>query len=143
MPSLAGQQPEFLVLQMFLLREGLREVPEMKGLLTGLSDADLENLAAYFAREPLRLAHPPARPELYERGAALAQARGCGSCHLPQYTGQRQVPRLAGQREDFLASAMRAYRDDRRSGTDTSMNAAMYGVTDAEIDAIAHFLARQ
>ena len=36
MPSLAGQQPAFLVVQMFFMREGLRAVPAMDGLLKGL-----------------------------------------------------------------------------------------------------------
>src|SRR5688500_13038950 len=51
MPLLAGQQAEFLVLEMFLMREGLRNVPEMKGLLNGWSDPDLENVAAFFAAQ--------------------------------------------------------------------------------------------
>jgi cytochrome c553 len=128
---------------MVLMREGLRDVPQMRGLLDGYSDADLADLAAYYASQPLVASDAPRDTALYEHGAAVARARGCGSCHLPNYHGQRQVPRLAGQREDFLALAMRAYRDDRRTGTDTSMNAAMYGVPDAEIEALAHYLARR
>ena len=50
--------------------------------------------------------------------------------------------RLAGQREEYLDSEMRAYRDNRRKGGDTIMAAALYGVTDADIRALAHFLAR-
>jgi cytochrome c553 len=53
------------------------------------------------------------------------------------------VPRIAAQREDYLVSAMKAYRDNKRTGTDTSMNEAMYQVTDADIAALAHFLARR
>src|SRR5215207_708603 len=44
MPILAGQQQEFLVLQMFLMREGLRDVPQMAGMLKDFSDADLANV---------------------------------------------------------------------------------------------------
>ena len=68
---------------------------------------------------------------------------GCGSCHLPDYRGQQQVPRLANQPEDYLVAAMKAYRDNKRTGTDTSMNAVLYRVSDSDIQALAHFLAHQ
>ncbi|HUF82941.1 MAG TPA: cytochrome c4, partial [Burkholderiales bacterium] len=117
-PALGGQQPEFLVLQMFLFREGLRDVPQMAGLFKGLSDRDLTDMAAHFSRQP----HPKAAgrrdPALHARGAALSKSMGCGSCHLQDYSGQRQIPRLANQREDYLAASLRAYRDDQRTGSD-------------------------
>jgi cytochrome c553 len=67
----------------------------------------------------------------------------CGSCHLGDYSGQRQVPRLAGQREDYLVASMKAYRDNKRVGTDTSMNGILYQVPDSDIQALAHYLAHQ
>jgi cytochrome c553 len=143
MPALASQQPEFLMLQLVLMREGLREVPAMAGTLKGLNDRDLVDIATYYgAARPFR--SPPARDAaLYARGEALSGAMGCNSCHMGDYSGQRQVPRLVNQREDYLAAALRAYRDDRRSGTDTSMNAVMYKAVDSDIAAIAHYLAQR
>jgi cytochrome c553 len=73
----------------------------------------------------------------------LAKGMACGSCHLGDYTGQRQVPRVASQREDYLAATLKAYRDNKRIGTDTSMNSILYQVPDTDIDALAHFLAYQ
>ena len=143
MPLLAGQQGEFLVLQMFLMREGLRNVPEMKGLLNGWTDADLENVGAFFAAQPPPAGGAKRDPKLHARGAAISQGMGCGSCHLQKYVGQRQVPRLANQREDYLASSMKAYRDNKRSGADTNMNGIMYKVSDSDIQALAHYFAHQ
>ncbi len=142
-PALASQQPEFLKLQLVLMREGLRDVPAMTGTLKGLTDRDLVDIATYYAAaRPFR--SPPARdPALYARGETLSGAMGCNSCHMGDYSGQRQVPRLVNQREDYLAGALRAYRDDRRSGTDTSMNAVMYKAADSDIAAIAHYLAQR
>jgi cytochrome c553 len=143
MPSLSGQQSEFLVLQMFLLREGLRDVPQMKGMLNGWSDADLNDVAAYFSAQTPPLTPTSANTKLQAQGAKLSQGMGCGSCHLATYLGQRQVPRLTGQREDYLVSTLTAYRDNKRSGSDTSMNAVMYKVPDSDIQALAHYLAHQ
>ena len=33
---------------------------------------------------------------------------------------------LANQREDYLVAALKAYRDNKRTGSDTSMNAVLY-----------------
>jgi len=90
---------------------------------------------------PLVPLEPGAEPAA--RGAALARDRGCGSCHLPDYRGQKHVPRLDNQPEDYLLAAMKAYRDNTRAGSDTSMNAALYQVGDDDLRALAHFLAHQ
>ena len=67
----------------------------------------------------------------------------CGVCHLPTYAGRAQIPRVAAQREDYLVHALTQYRDGARRGSDTNMNAVMYGVTDAQIAALAHHLAQR
>jgi len=143
MPSLAGQQEQFLVLQMFLLREGLREVPQMAGMFNGLSDPDLTAMAAYLASQAPPSGNASRDPKLHARGAGLSKAMGCGSCHLNDYRGQRQVPRIANQREDYLAATMKAYRDNQRTGADTSMNGILYQMPDGDIQALAHYLAHQ
>jgi cytochrome c553 len=143
MPSLAGQPEVFLTLQLILLREGLRDVPQMAAFTKGLSDQDVTDIAAHFARQTLSKSGAARNAELFARGAELAKAMNCGSCHLTDYSGQRQMPRLAGQREDYLLSSMKAFRDNRRAGTDTSMNGVLYLVPDSDIRALAHYLARQ
>ena len=144
MPALSGQQQEFLLLQMILLREGLRDVSAMSGMLRVFSDRDLMDIAAHYsAAKPFTESDNKRDPRRHALGASLSQAMGCGSCHMKDYTGQRQVPRITNQREDYLQSALKAYRDDRRSGVDTSMNAVMYRTTDTEIAALAHYLAHQ
>lgn len=143
MPALSGQQEEFLVLQMILLREGLRDVPVMDGMLKPFSDPDLMDIAAYYSKARPFTSNSPRDAQRYNAGAKLSQAMGCGSCHVTGYVGQRQVPRLTNQREDYLISTLKAYRDNKRSGTDTSMNAVMYQTTDADIALLSHYLAHQ
>jgi cytochrome c553 len=142
-PSLAGQQVEFTVLQMFLLREGVRNVPQMAGMLSGFSDPDLDDVAAYFARQAPPRSNGKPDPGLRARGAALSKAMGCGSCHLADYRGQKQVPLLSNQREDYLVASLKAYRDNRSTGPDTSMNGVLYRMPDGDIQALAHYLAHQ
>nr|WP_246513923.1 c-type cytochrome [Neoroseomonas soli] len=144
-PSLAGQQAGFITLQMILIREGIRHVPAMAAVAQGMPDRDIEDLAAYFA------SLPPAPPEdrrprdaaLASAGEALIGPRLCGVCHLPSLTGRDQIPRIVAQHEDYLARAMTEYRDGRRVGADAQMNGAMVGLSDADIAALAHYLAHR
>ncbi len=142
-PALSGQQSEFITLQLILIREGLREIPDMSGMLKDLKDQDLADIGAFFSTmEPFspRGTRNDAR---FSAGAKLSEIMGCGSCHMKGYVGQRQVPRIINQREEYLAKTLIAYRDNKRSGVDTSMNAVMYKTTDEDIYALAHYLAHQ
>ena len=144
-PSLAGQPAEFLTLQLILFRETIRRVPAMTAPAQGLTDEQVEDLAAWFATQPStrRAARGPADPALLARGAQLSAARNCNACHTATYAGRANIPRINHQREDFLEHTLVEYRDGGRVGTDTNMNGLMYGLTDADIGALAHFLAHQ
>ena len=48
-PNLAGQQSGYLVKQMKAFRDGTRSDPMMSPMAKPLSDADIENIAAYFS----------------------------------------------------------------------------------------------
>lgn len=143
-PSLAGQPAGYITVQMILFREGIRQVPAMQAFAAGMPDKDIEDLAAFFAGLPPgppddRGARDAAR---FAAGEALARARNCGVCHLPSYAGREQMPRLAEQREEYLARAMAEYRDGQRVGVDSQMNGAVFGLSDAEVAALAHYLAQ-
>jgi len=142
-PSIAGQPKVFIETQLVLIREELRPAPQMLPLVKGMKDAEIIRLAEHFSKLPARsMASGPADPRLMKQGRARAQALRCGICHTADFGGQNQVPRLAGQREEYLVSEMLAYRDGERKGGDTIMAAALYGVSDADIKALGHFLSR-
>ena len=143
MPALAGQQREFLEGQLVLLREGLRNVPGMDGMLRPYNDRDLIDIAAYYNTIKPYTEAGARDAQRHATGAAISKAMGCGGCHKPDYSGQRGIPRIVNQREDYLAATLKAYRDDKRTGTDTNMNALMYGMNDENIAALAHYLAQQ
>jgi cytochrome c553 len=139
-PSIAGQPKLFMENQLVLFREGIRKSPVMTPLMAGISDKEIQQLAEHFSKQEVKVVAGPADKKLFAEGQALAQKLRCGICHLGDFSGQKQMPRLAGQREDYLESEMRAYRDNQRP--DTTMTAALYGVKDGEIKALAHFLSR-
>jgi cytochrome c553 len=140
-PSLAAQPKLFIENQLVLIREGLRDVPQMKGLLDGMPDAEIVALASYFAAQQPPPAAAAADAASYRRGQALADKALCGSCHLPDFSGRQQIPRLAGQHEAFLVQAMKQFRDHPGLGRDTIMAASLYGLKDQDLADLAHFLA--
>ena len=48
-PNLAGQKEAYLAKQLKDFKSGKRNDPTMKGMVAALSDADMDNLAAYYA----------------------------------------------------------------------------------------------
>ena len=145
-PSLAGQPKVFLENQLVMIREGLREIAAMKGLLDKLADADLIALATWYAAQPQMPAGPPTgTPDAaaIERGGTLAKQALCGTCHLPTYRGQSQVPRLAGQREDYLQQTMVLMRDGKAQGRDSIMAATLRGMSDGQLQDMAKYFTEQ
>jgi|HigsolmetaAR202D_1030399.scaffolds.fasta_scaffold14031_4 Cytochrome c553 len=57
-PKLAGQYPDYMVQAMRAYQTGARNNAVMKGIVAGLSLADMENVAAYYARQPSDLYTP-------------------------------------------------------------------------------------
>ena len=142
MPSIAGQPRVFIENQLVLIREGLRDVPAMKAVMGNLNDEEIVALARYFSAQAVPQPGP-VQAARFAAGAAVSQRALCGTCHLPSYAGQNQVPRLAGQDETYLALTMKMYRDKPAPGRDTAMSAALYGLSDGDLESLAHYLARQ
>jgi cytochrome c553 len=142
-PSLGGQPAFYLTIQLLMFREKLRVVEPMNQMLQGLKDDDLRNMAAFLAKLP------PPEPAgglvdhaRMERAQTLIEQHRCNFCHNRDYSGQENIPRLAGQREDYLVKAMREYKNNTRRGYDASMADVLYPIGDEEIFDLAYFLAR-
>jgi len=142
MPSIAGQPKVFIENQLVLIREGMRDIPQMKGVLNNVPDSELTELATYYAG--LKIAKPPVQKQtdLYNKGELLSKEMRCGICHLPTYEGREQMPRLAGQREDYLLYTMRAMKANQAVGRDPIMIASLYGISDEDLKAISHYQSR-
>ena len=142
-PSLGGQPDFYLTIQLFMFREKLRVVEPMNQMMQGLKDDDLRRMAAYLAKLP-----PPkpiddlVDPARMERARALIEQHRCNFCHNQNFSGEQNVPRLAGQREDYLAKALREYKNNTRRGYDASMADVLYPISDEQIVDLAYFLAR-
>ena len=142
-PSLGGQQAPYALIQLFMFREKLRVFEPMNEMAKALSDDDLRTFSDFLATLPKPA--PPADagdPARLQRAQALVQQHRCNSCHNTDFSGKDNVPRIAGQREDYLAKTLREYKDNSRHGYDATMAEALQPVTPEQISDLAYFLAR-
>ena len=49
-PNLKGQKDAYLVKQLKAFRDGIRKDPSMNGQAKSLTDADIDNLSAYYSK---------------------------------------------------------------------------------------------
>jgi len=143
-PSLGAMPSFYIMVQLYMFRERMRAVEPMTTMLQGVSDDDLRKMAdaiaALPAPQPTAEAADAAR---IARARTLIQQNRCNICHLPNFAGIENVPRLAGQREDYLLKSLRGYKDNSRRGYDAQMADVVSTVPDADFVDLAHFLARQ
>lgn len=143
-PALGAQPQDYLTIQLYMFREKMRAVEPMTSMLKGMKDDELKRLAASIAKLP-----PPAPSSeaadagRIERAQALVVQHRCNFCHNKDYSGQQNVPRLAGQREDYLLKALRDYKSNARRGYDATMDDVIYPLNDDHFRDLAHFLSRQ
>jgi cytochrome c553 len=142
-PSLGGLPEFYLTVQLVMFRERMRPIEPMASLLKGSSDRDLRAMAAFIAKLPPP--KPVAEADAARMGAArtLAQQNRCNFCHTANYGGQENVPRIAGQREDYLLKTLREYKSETRRGYDASMADVVQALRDEDFAELAYFLSRQ
>ena len=143
-PSLAGQPDIFLQYQLVFMRDGARDAGVMKAVVRNLTDENIRDLGAYYAALP---PPPPFRAvgEVDEaKITALMQQRHCDNCHKPDYSGQGESARLAGQRPEYLRKALSDYRAGVRRGRGlAAMMEVSITLRDEDMQMIATYLARK
>jgi cytochrome c553 len=112
-PSLVGLDPKYLVAAMKAYKSGQRKNDMMKSMLAPVSDANLEHIALYYALQKPARAKTPAPGDT---AAGKAAAAGCAGCHGEQgVSGSPANPSLAGQDAQYLATALKSYKDGSRN----------------------------
>lgn len=139
-PVLAGQPAQFIMTALFEFREGKRKNEQMSPLAANLTNADLNDIAAYFNAQP---APPPVRqttPANVTAGRDLTVKNACIACHGPRLLGQQQMPRIAGQFQEYLRAQLTGFKAGTRADMDGTMSSAAQGLSPQDIDVLADYL---
>ncbi len=135
-PSLAGQQPAYLIVSTLEYARGNRGHQEKEEMLQGLGQMDIEKMAVYFASQMPSVRKAPTFGDPV-RGEPLSAS--CGECHGARgISHDPLVPSLAGQEPLYLVNAIKAYRSQERQHEDMAADSS-----DEEIEDIAAFYAVQ
>lgn len=142
-PNLAGQPGNYLISAIKDYRDGRRKELLMEGVLHGLKDGTVADLAAYYSRQQPRsqlhkdLESPQAFNPLAE-GEVLAAM--CDSCHGPAGNSRTPgTPSLTGLSVRYLTAATQAYQFGRRSHGKMAEVVSFY--SDTDIEKIAYYYA--
>jgi cytochrome c553 len=154
-PRLAGQKPEYIIKQLNDFRGGHRKNDggQMQKMVTELEEMDVPRVADWFSKQ-----EPPWPKPTIEGALDLARARrlatsgidgmpGCLSCHsaTSPYLYDRPIiaPRVAGQRDYYIAKQLRDFRDGGRGNDpDDIMRKIANRLTDSEIMGLALYLSQ-
>jgi cytochrome c553 len=139
-PSLAGQPVYYTHWQLIKFRDGRRKDPVMSPFAQNLSDADMGDLAAYYAAQPPRPRPAVTDPEKVAAGQKLADFHHCTSCHRPGLIGQQQVPRLADQDYTYLLRLLRGFKTRTASDLDGTMTIAAQPLSEEDILNLVQFI---
>lgn len=114
-PTLEGQPVDYLVAAIMAFKAGRRVDPAMNANVANLSQADVRDIAEFFASRPVPARGQELEPDKVKAGERLAAEMKCGACHGAGYHGSGATARLAGQKPSYLVWQMEAMRGGRRS----------------------------
>jgi cytochrome c553 len=147
-PNLAGQQQDYLVVQLTAFHDHTRADPHahtyMWGMAAKLDPAAIKELAAFFAKQS------PAEPtsgdpvliaagrKIFLEGAPDHDVPACQSCHGEKAEGAGEIPRLASQHPDYVAKQLSYFQLNMRNND--TMHETSSKMTQAEMDAVAAYV---
>jgi cytochrome c553 len=150
-PRLAGQQKNYLIVQLKAFRDHTRADPHahtyMWGMAAKLSDQTIEGVAAYYSSQVPVPGHPEdpadvaAGKKIYEEGIPETGVPACGGCHGDQAQGGDAFPRLAGQHRPYIEGQLAAFSSNSRANEIMHENAK--NMTPDAMRQLAAFLATQ
>lgn len=146
-PNLAGQNIAYLSKQIHDFQSGARLDPTMQSMVTGLTERDIADIAAYFSTQKVTAdaaSRSAAGQKLFMGGNRYTHLPACAGCHGPNGAGNGPgaIPSLAGQKAGYVAKAMRDFKSGARSNDRNQiMQDIASKMTEKEMDAVAQFLA--
>ena len=146
-PIIQGQHPDYLVKQLEEFKAGKRDNPVMKSMAAPLSEADMRNVAAFYASKQAKPGFAKNKElvslgeKIYRGGIAERNIPACAGCHSPNGAGiPAQYPRLAGQHADYTEAQLVAFRGGARKNS-VPMSGVAATMNDREIKAVADYIA--
>ena len=140
-PVLAGQTARYMYLQLKDFNEGRRTDPEMSPIAKDLSRDEMLELAQYFAAQKPAPQKFKADPAKVAAGRKKADEVLCAMCHLGGFSGQNEIPRVAGQGYEYVVKQLKDFKERRRTNDAGNMTSVARTLSDEDIENLANFIA--
>jgi len=140
-PSLAAQNARYIYLQLRDYQEGRRDNPMMSPMAAGLTRPEMQELANYFSQQKLSSKGFKADPDKVKKGIAKADETLCAMCHLGEFKGQNEIPKVAGQNFDYVVSMLKAFKAKTRTNDAGNMTSVASTLSDEDIENLGHYIA--
>jgi len=140
-PSLAAQNARYIYLQLRDYQEGRRENIMMTPMAAGLTRPEMQELANYFSQQKLSSKNFKADPEKVKKGIAKADETLCAMCHLGEFKGQNEIPKVAGQNFDYVVGMLKAFKAKTRTNDAGNMTSVASTLSDEDIENLGHYIA--
>jgi cytochrome c553 len=141
-PSLGAQPAGYSLIQLYLFREKQRKVELMNEYAKDLTDDDLRRFSDAISKLPAPVPDGAIDAARMQQGYALIEKNHCNLCHQSDLAGRDNIPRIAAQREDYLAKTLREYKANTRVGYEPVMLEVMRPLSDGDIVELAYTIAR-
>lgn len=139
-PNLAGQNAAYLARILAAYKSGAQTDVMMSPVAKTLRDAEIQDLAAYYAG--LSCQGPPGAAVAGDAAAGKVLAKNCAACHGETGVGTNPAwPNIAGQQAVYLANTLKAFRAGLRK--DPMMAGVVRGLSDADIANLAAYYSAQ
>lgn len=139
-PNLAGQSWRYIYIQLKDFKEGRRSDPSMSAMAAPLSRQDMIDIANFYAAQKAKPSTFKADEHKVKLGKAKTDADLCTMCHLGGFSGQNEIPRVAGQQYDYIVKQMQDFKARRRTNDAGNMTSVAQGLSEEDIENIAHFI---
>ena len=148
-PKLAGQHPEYIKKQLHDFKDKKRVDPVMGAQAAPLTDQEIEDLAAYFSEQKVKLGSADAAKielgeSIYRGGNVKTKVTACAACHGPTGAGNAEAkfPSLSGQHAAYVKKQLNDFKKEGGRANDPSgiMRSIVANMSEKEIDAVAEYI---
>ena len=154
-PSIAGQNADYITLQLAHYQSGIRPNAVMQSMVAKLTPEEMQALGIFFAQQTAKISAAKdkelvaAGGKIFRGGNAASGVPACAACHSPDGAGiPKRYPRVSGQHSDYTLAQLKAFKSGERGadkeGKDVNgrvMSQIASRMSEREMQAVADFTA--
>ncbi len=140
-PVLAGQSWRYIYIELKDFKAGRRKDPVMSPMAAGLTTDEMMAFGNWFEVQKQKPTGFKADPKKVAAGKAKADEVLCAMCHLGNFSGQNEIPRVAGQHYAYVVKQLKDFKARIRTNDAGNMTSVASTLSDTDIENLAQFAA--